>query len=295
MKQTPACSGKQPRSLLHRLRRDEVGAELVQLALVIPIVVGLVWFSFEAFQIVALRATVRDTVSQVSRYITAFAAPSDTIIENPQTLRPDEVCQGIQELVGSSLASSRGNLGDSVSWEVLFFKVNDAMVSDWEGNLTPLDCWQLVNTLQCNEQFVVSLRIWVPWRKVLLNLGGASTTDMMLDLSDTAVGTAPCLPYLNVRGEARLVSEGPGGCTAEVCWLFEGSFVPERIEIYRGGEDYPAHAADNPVSGGCATIPIPAGRQTTLTIKAIAGLREETVTLPPIACMTGEPNATPTP
>jgi Flp pilus assembly protein TadG len=295
MKQARPRAAKWLGSLLRRLRRDEAGAELVQLALVIPIVVGLVWFSFEAYQIVALRSTLRETVSQVSRYLTAFAAPSDEIIDNPNTLTPDEVCQGIQTLVGSSLANSRGNLGDAVSWEVLFYRVNDTMVSNWEGNLIPLDCWQLANTLQCNEQFAVSLRAWVPWRKVLLNLGGASATDMMLDLSDIAVGTAPCLPYLNVRGEARLLSEGPGGCVAEVCWLFEGSFVPERLEIYRGGEDYPVHAVNNPLSGGCATIPLPTGRQTTLTIRAIAGLREEEITLPPIGCMTGEPDVTPTP
>ena len=65
------------RGLLSRFGRDELGTEVVQFVLILPIAVGLLWSGFEIWQLMDLRSTVRSTVAQAVRYVSAYAAPPD--------------------------------------------------------------------------------------------------------------------------------------------------------------------------------------------------------------------------
>ena len=257
--------------------RDELGSEVVEFALVIPIVVGLVWTSFEFWQLLSLRASVRTTTSQVARFITAYAAPPDTLED---AMRGDEACWRISQLIDASLRNRHGNMGDALAWDVHFYKILDANSPYWEGNVGEMDCLTLFapgSGLQCNDQFGVKLNVSVPWLEVIFGLTGSSTNRTTISFSDTAVGAAPCMPYGDVRASGGTLSCGPGGGQVEICWTFDASFVPDLIEVYRGNPDSspPVYTQINPSPyGGCSpSIIIPVGAST-LTVKAYGGDRE---------------------
>jgi len=216
--------------------QNEQGAEIVQFALMAPILIGLVWGSFELWQIMSLRATLRTTTAQAARYITAYAAPPAEI-ESP--LSPDQVCRGVEELIGRSLAAHRGILGDAISWEVSWYLFTDPQNPSWQNNAQQLpDCQTLVSFLrqaECSQrQFGVRLHIAVPWQKVLFGIKGLRPESFSLEMSDTAVGDAPCMPDCAITALAAEASPaGPRGCTVYVYWNIESTYSPW-LELYVG-------------------------------------------------------------
>ena len=256
-------------AIFHRFWRDDFAAELIQFALVAPILIGVIWSGFELWQIMTLRATVRSAVSQVARYVTAYGAPPSEI-EEP--IPPGEICWNIEELVGHWFSRHRGILGDAVTWDLTWYRMNDPTNPAWEQNAIPmLDCYHLLSELYCNEQFGVELHISVPWRTVLFGLGGTSSTDFLLEFSDTAVGSAPCQPYCDVTATGRVLSSGPGGCTAQIGWHFRCSYEPDFVEVWV--KDEKKCQRSNPAHDTTCNITLPVG-VSQVTVRAFGGQRE---------------------
>ncbi|MFH1086131.1 MAG: TadE/TadG family type IV pilus assembly protein [Chloroflexota bacterium] len=247
-----------------RFLSDDRGAEVVQFALVIPLVVGIIWFSIEAWQLMSLRAALRSAVTQAARLVTAYAAPPDELDE---PLPPAAVCASLEELLVRSLGELRGPLGDAVRYDVRLYRIKDPDVSAWSGNATELDCLSLMTLLQCNDQFAVELNARVPWQKILFGLGGVSRESFALNLSDVAMGTAPCMPFMNVENvTATVLASGPGGCRANVTWSINSSFVPNRIEVYVGSSL--ACEIFNPETVTFCAVALPPNRTSTVMVRA---------------------------
>ena len=270
--------------------KDEAGAEVVQFALVIPIVVGIIWFSVEAWQLMALRTAVRSTAGQVARYITAYAGLPETQRDTPYFVTTDRICAGIEELVNASLGSRRGIDGDALTWELWLHKINNKESSDWEGNRTLLGCYDFVDAVRCdalagldNEQFAVELSVAVPWRSIIFGLKGVSETNWVFMTTDIAMGSVPCEPFLNLDATANRIAAGPGGCRVQVIWDINGSFLPDRVEIYRGSEAFPACTVYDTETVDYCEINVPPGGTTTITVKAY-GLRREEVAETVVTC-----------
>lgn len=233
------------RGLLH----DESGAEVVQFALVIPALVGVVWASIEFWQIMSLRSAIRMSVSQTARYITAYGAQPNLEREPYEPLPTGDVCNGLYALIDRSLSSRRGNLGDSVSWGATFYRVNNPADPAWEGNVVPVgSCNELLENLLCNEQFAVRLTTSVPWRTVFFGLSSTTRRDFSLNMSDTAVGAGPCLPYCEIRNASLYrdpVSEGPGGCDYSLQFELDCDFIPTGVEVWVDYQPVPLSGADD--------------------------------------------------
>jgi Flp pilus assembly pilin Flp len=266
-------------ALLRRWLRDERGSEVVEFALVIPLVVGIVWTSFELWQLMSLRAAVRTTTAQAARFITAYAAPPDGIAD---TISGDEACWRLQELVETSLRYQRGNMGDALGYDIHFYKIDDPNNAQWDGNVTEVNCGTLFNPLdpnglQCNDQFGIKLNVSVPWLSVVFGLTGSSAQRTSITFGDTAVGAAPCMPYGDVTSEVWGTSCGPGGGRVAIHWQVEASFQPDLIEIYRGSPETtaPIYTLTNPygTEGTAHDVIVPTGTST-LTIIAYGGDRE---------------------
>lgn len=262
--------------------RDERGSEIVQLALVLPILVGILWSAFEIRQIITLRTRVRDTAAQVARYVSGFGAQLDPD-KYTGALQAQQIYDNINLLVSNALSVSYGTVeGHDLAWELTWYRINDPFDADWEDNHTEIDndpasvlafiaslaCDRIPSTPDNNAQFAVQLSISVPWRTVLLGLGGTSTRDFTLNLRELAMGAVPCQPYLILTVTADPPEPGPGGCDVVVHWKYEGSYTIESIEILGGGERLAR--IFNPLNPGQQSVFVPAGTDT-LTIWAISG------------------------
>ena len=142
------------------------------------------------------------------------------------------------------------------------------------NNAIETDCMSLVSGMQCNDQFGIRLTTSVPWRTVIFGVGGNTTSDWTLNMTETAIGASPCLPYCSMYlGGGVVVPGGPEGCIAEVCWGFDCSYQPDRAEIYVDGvlvsETY------NPVFDNCYRTEVPVGL-TEIKVTAYGGKRETT-------------------
>lgn len=222
---------------------DEAGAEIVQFVLALPILLGVVWTSFEAWQVISLREAVRATVAQAGRYVTAYGAPPEIADAPPD---PDTICWGVEQLVARSLAQQRGNLGDNLAWTLRWYKVLDPSSARWEGNLVEMSCQELLSEFECNQQFALELEVSVPWQTVLFGLGRSVTTREVLRITDSVTGSAPCLPYFDLWVWG---SVAPDSCRARVCWGFDSSYAPNRCEIWVAGTLL--ETVYNPVDGQC--------------------------------------------
>jgi hypothetical protein len=282
------------RSMLRRgcraFCRDEAGAELVQFALVIPIVVGIIWFSVEAWQLMTLRTTVRDTAAQAARYITAYAGQPESQRDRDVFLTTDDICVGVQDLVNASLSSRRGIDGDALSWELLLYRIDNKEVSDWENNRTLLGCYDFIESVRCepllglnNEQFAIELAVVVPWRSILFGLSGVSETNWVYRVTEVAMGSVPCEPFINLEASAQRIAGGPGGCRVQVMWDINASFVPNRVEVFRGSQSYPACTVYNTETVNYCEITVPSGGTTTITVIAY-GLRREEIEQTTVYC-----------
>jgi hypothetical protein len=253
--------------LLNVFWHDEFGAELIQFVLVLPIMLGLMWTTFEAWQLVTVRAAIRSTASQVTRYAAAYGAPQEG--QGPST-DPNMICDGVRQMVTASLAQHRGNLGDNLDWSLRWYWVLDPNSSQWDGNVelacvqTRSDsgddcCAAMFSSLPCNQQFAIELEVSVPWQTVVFGLDGSTKTDAVLSITERATGSAPCVPYCGIRAGGYTISGGEEGCIAEVCWGWEGlcSYEPDRCEVYVG--DNLVATAYNPRYDNCRRVEVPVG------------------------------------
>ena len=103
---------------IKRLGQDELGTEVVQLVLILPIVIGLLWSSFEIWQLMDLRSAVHSTAAQAARYISAYAAPPDEV-DDP--VLPEQIVWNIEQLIDNSLGGRRGILGSGLDWEINWY------------------------------------------------------------------------------------------------------------------------------------------------------------------------------
>ena len=269
----PFCRISKAASIVRRFLCDDLGAELVQFALVLPILVALLWGSFEVWQIMGLRSAVRSTVAQAARFVTAYGAPPEEM-ENPPP--PADICWGIDQLIASSLSQHRGNLGDALSWSTTWYRIRDPTSSFWEingeRNYDEVDCLDLLSGFMCGGQFGVELRVTVPWQTVIFGLEGSSTTNFVLEMSDMAMGTAPCEPYCSMAAGGGVVGHGgPGGCVVEISWGFKCSYEPDRCEIFVDG--HLVEERFNPVYVNWYRTTVPVGR-TTIRVDCYGGRRK---------------------
>jgi hypothetical protein len=269
---------------------DQAGAEVVQFALVIPIIVGIIWFSIEAWQLMTLRTAVRTTAGQAARYITAFAGLPELQMDREDFVGVDRICAGVEELVAASLSNRRGIDGDALSWDISLYTIGDEENSDWEGNRTLLGCYDFVETVRCdalagfdNEQFAVELTVAVPWRSILFGLRGVSETNWVFSTTEIAMGVVPCEPFLNMEANAQRIAGGPGGCRVQVTWDINASFMPNRVEIYRGSDPFPSCIVHNTETVDFCEITVPSGGTHTITVRAF-GLRREEQAVATVHC-----------
>jgi Flp pilus assembly protein TadG len=286
-----------PRLRLRHLLSDERGSEIVQLALVLPILLGILWSAFEIRQITALRTRVRDTAAQVARYMTGFAAQPD-IYQDPEALQAQEIYANLDLLVSNGLSGRYGTVeGHALTWDITWYRVNDPFDANWEGNHTaiantPEEVLAFIASLACdrypnapgnNAQFALQLRVSVPWRTVLLGLGQISTRDFALELRELAMGAVPCKPYLILTVTTDPPEPVPGGCNVVVHWEFEASYAIERIEVWRGEERLARIM--NPLNRGRCSVSVPTGTST-LMVQVMSGNhlveRELTIDCPAI-------------
>jgi len=194
-----------------RFARDDRGAELVQFAVALPILITLVWSSFEIYQLATLRAAVRTSASQIARYITAYGAAQPEIGYVPPA---GDICNNILDLTARSLDEYRGPLEDSLSWQVQFYLIADPNSSRWVNNAIETDCLSLVSGMDCNDQFGIRLTVSVPWQSVIFGVSGNTISNWTLNMTETVVGASPCLPYCSMSLGGGVLSGGPEGCIA---------------------------------------------------------------------------------
>jgi hypothetical protein len=230
----PPSSRATRRTLLRSLRsfwRDEAGSELVQFVLILPILIAFLWGAFEFWQMMTLKSAIRVAVAQAARYVTAFAALPDTINQRPESYR---VYQGAEGLINAALARERTIFGSPLTpemWEIRWYRVHNPEDPRWQGNLVLLDAENPLADLECNDQFAIEVTARIPWRTLVFGLTDARATDFALQLSDTAMGGLPCLPECQTFAWVNSYSAGPGGCSIQIGWEFNCSYLPDRLEI----------------------------------------------------------------
>jgi hypothetical protein len=259
-------------SVLRSLKRfwsDELGAELIQFVLVLPIMLGLVWTAMEGWQLMTLRAAVRSTTAQAARYMTAFGAS----YESRAPMAPEDVCANVEYLVAESLSRQSGNLGDHLAVTMRWYRFLDPTSPLWEGNAIETSCTELLLDYECNDVFGLSMEVAVPWQTVIFGLTSSSTTTEMLRFSESATGVAPCLPYCDVRTSGYIRSGGSSGCRAEVCWSLDCSYQPNSCEILVNGAV--AHRQPAPLQSQCFEVTLPPGTSS-IQVRCYGGRREST-------------------
>lgn len=265
-----------PLGWLHRLRSEEKGSELVQFVLVVPLLAALMWSSFEAWQMMTLKSSVRSTAAQAARYVTAFVGTPEEVAQRPSSL---QIRDGVEQLVAASFSRQRGVLGDALNWRLTWFRIIDPTNPRFEGNVIELDPGDPLAQVVCNDQFAIRLDVDVPWRTVLFGYKEVERSDYILHLSDTAVGASPCAPYCSVNAYIASFSSSVSGCRAELCWSFQCSYEPDRLEVMDGTTRIFQTFA--PMSDQCTMVSVPPTTTTQLMIRAYGGRRtvEDYVTI----------------
>ncbi len=255
---------------LKRFWRDELGAELIQFILVLPIMLGVVWTAMEAWQLMTLRAAVRSTTAQAARYMTAFGASA----ESRAPMAPENLCANVEYLVAESLSRQSGNLGDHLAVTMRWYRFLDPTNPLWEGNAIATSCMELLLGYECNDVFAVTIKVAVPWQSVVFGIDYSATTTEMLRFSDTATGVAPCLPHCNVRVSGNVISAGIHGCRARVCWSLDSSYRPDYCGIFV--DDVLVHRQDAPLLNQCfEPVTLPPGASS-IEVRCYGGEREAT-------------------
>ncbi len=302
---------------LGRFARDQWGVETAEVVLVVPLLVGVVWSALEIWQIMSLRSTVRNAVSQAARYVTAYASPAP---DRPYD--PGQVAWGVEKIIEDTLSRSRGIMGDALQWDIVWYHVYDPSAPAWDENILGYPMGETIyflSGLQCNDQFGLKLRVAAPWRTVLFGLKGTTDREWVLRLYDTAVGAVPCTPvgceFDDFNPERDITVEDPidGYCRATIRWRFKWeapfTYLPQHVWIVdEYGElldlttgVWPQDAVAGAIPGNQVTVRVPDG---TTDVTIVAGQFNE---LNPsnswgecqvsasIHCGAPEPTRTPTP
>lgn len=270
----PACRA----DAMSRFLCDQSGSELIQFVLVLPILVAFVWACFEIWQLMTLRSAARAAVAQAARYVTGYTGLPDTIPNRPTTL---EIRQSAEQIIGAALAREHGLFGGAATWDVAWYKVNDPGNFRWDGNVSELDAFDPLATLLCKDQFGIRLHMRVPWTTVVFGFAGTPPSPANLEMTDTAVGALPCLPVCELHPWVNAFSQGPGGCRVEVCWEFDCTFEPGRVEIWQGPNLL--WFTDAPLDDTCAVVNLANGSGS-VTVIAFGGQRQMSWPVLPGGC-----------
>lgn len=287
-------------TIWQRFLQDDRGAEVVQFALAIPILLSVVWAGIEFWQIMTLRTAVRSTAAQIARYIAAYGArPREDDPEPYTSVPPEDVCANLEGLVNAALRNRRGNMGAALSWQVTLYNIQWPDDPSWEGNAVPAGgpCADFLAALECNQQFGIQLDVSVPWQTVIFGLSEVQSQQSTLRMSERAVGAGPCKPYCEItQATAQLVSggSGPGGCEVDVCWELDCSFVPEYVQVVIDGVSDPQYRlyGDRLKRERCITVRIPPGQDSMIALEIKAQRRRDHQDIGLVGC--GAP-PTPTP
>ena len=269
---------------IKRLGQDELGTEVVQLVLILPIVIGLLWSSFEIWQLMDLRSAVHSTAAQATRYISAYAAPPDEV-DDP--VLPEQIVWNIEQLIDNSLGGRRGILGSGLDWEINWYWIVDPERAVWDGNVIEVeDGVAFVQGLECtnyvaNEQFGIELLVSVPWRTILFGLGRRSETDYVLNLREVAMGSVPCAPYCNLHAGIQGMSVEEDECTVTIGWSFDCSYIPNEVQVWLGGEGSGVLVCRTfmPIAEPRCNVTVPRG-SSTLQVIAFGGAHRMTANVP---------------
>jgi hypothetical protein len=231
------------RGLWQRWHGDERGAELVEFAMLLPILVGLFWIIFEARQLSSLRDDLRTATAQAARFVTAYIVPpADEVYfprlpyvpgTEPRTL---EIRNRAEQIIRESLASKRGILGDVLIVRIDWYEILDPQIPDWRGNSIPLGSADPLANLGPNDHFAMRVQVDVPWRTILFGVGGSTQSDYNLTLVDTTVGATPDQPFCEFDISADAGGGSGGDCPLTICWDIDCSYQPRALAVYLNGE-----------------------------------------------------------
>lgn len=235
------------RRVWQRWLGDERGAELVEFAMILPILVGLFLIIGEARQISTLRDDLRAATAQAARFVTAYGVqPIDELYLPKAPYHPTtiEVANKAEQIIRDSLANKHGNLGDALTVRVDWYKIVDPNNPDWRGAnsqlLDPADPLAAFNLGQArNEHFAMRVQVDVPWRTILLGLGRSTEESRFnLHLVDTTVGAVPDQPFCEFEIAVAVDASGGGDCIMHIQWVIDASYQPRTLRIYLNGELY---------------------------------------------------------
>jgi hypothetical protein len=215
------------RTLGSRLKYDELGSELVEFVLVLPILVGVLYTSFQIWQVVSLKTALRNTTTQAVRYVSAFAKLPDRL-QDPLPPTPEEVEHNVNLMVETAMGPylSKGLITalPQLSW----FRFADPNNPAWNGNAVPATPLDVVGNSHCADQFALQAKVVVPWRTVFFGFPQGKQSGFTMNMTETAVGALSCAPDCQVQ-----VQQGVG---CSVCWNFtDCSFRIDAVEIWVGG------------------------------------------------------------
>jgi len=235
--------GLSVRSAVRALLSDDLGAELIEFALAIPILLGVVLAGIQFWEIMSLRAATRTATAQIARYIVAYGARARQEDPAPYTPRPaEDVCLGMQFILDRALAQYRARMAGAVSPPMLtWYLFADPANPAWGGNATPvlLSCEDFLAGLKCNQQFGVQVDVAVDWTVVFFGLKGSSSETRSFVMTERAVGAGPCAPYCKFKEcRANKASEGPDGCEVDVEWVLDCSYLPSYLKVVVGDKEY---------------------------------------------------------
>jgi len=266
------------RSLWERWYGDERGAELVQFAMLLPILVGLFLIISEARQLTTLRDDLRAATAQAARFVTAYVVPPqfDEIYAPKIPYRPTtlEIRDKAEQIVRQSLANKHGNLGDALTVRIDWFRIIDPSIPDWRGNSELLNSVDPLASLLPNDHFAMRVQVDVPWLTILLGLGAPKQSRFNLTLVDTTVGAVPDQPFCAFSIAVAVDGGGGGDCTMHICWTIDCSYLPRTLSIYLNGERHTT--IHNPVSD-CMNVEIDPGGSVAVDAVIDEGTRYEKI------------------
>jgi hypothetical protein len=282
MRASIQCLGLQPlvrplRGLWRRWYGDERGAELVQFAMLLPILVGIFLIFSEARRLTSLRDDLRAATAQAARFVTAYIVPPlDEVYEPSVPYRPTtlEIRDKAEQIIRESLASKRGILGDALTVRIDWYEILDPTIPDWRGNSILLDPVDPLAGLEANDQFAMRVQVDVPWRTVLFGLGRPTQSDYNLTLVDTTVGATPDQPFCEFEITVAVDQGGSGDCAMHICWTIDCSYQPRTLVVWLNGERY--RTIQDPVSD-CITVDIDRGGSVNVDVVIDQGTRFEKV------------------
>jgi Flp pilus assembly protein TadG len=246
-----------------RLRSDERGSELVEFVLVLPILAGVLYTSFQIWQIVSLKTALRHTTAQAVRYVSAFAKLPDRL-QDPLPPTPAEIEQSVNLMIETAMGpyQSKGLIAGTP--QLAWFRFADPNNPAWNGNAVPAIPLDVLSNSQCADQFALQVKVVVPWRTVFFGFPQGKQSGFTMNMTETSVGALACAPDCQVQ----LGNVGTG-CAANICWNFtDCSFMLDAVEVWVGGTRCNVRA--NPGKSGCIPCQLPPGT-TQVRVRFVSG------------------------